>query len=322
MWNGLKISEVFFEEYGRPMIEKEFGNCKDRIAAGLAGQGSECFQYDDRISRDHDFAPGFCLWLPEDLKKEIGSDLQAAYDALPADEFILRHRIDVGMAPGESSETSARKERIGVHGIEEFFMERTGMPHAPKTLNDWLKTPQMYLSEAVNGKVFMDESGEFSAIRNVWASFYPEDILKKKIAADCAMAGKTGQFNYARMLRRGDISGAHFCCEEFVSKATAAMFLLNRTYMPYYKWRARAMRDFTVCREAVDEVERLIQLPESEKTEKQRLIERISDSIIQELRRRGWTESYSDYLLDQAKEVVKGIKDEYLRGQNVFFGED
>ena len=43
MWNGLKISEVFFEEYGLPMLERDFPEYKDQIAAGLAGQTSECF---------------------------------------------------------------------------------------------------------------------------------------------------------------------------------------------------------------------------------------------------------------------------------------
>ena len=83
MWNGLKISEMFFEEYGLPMLEKEFPEYKDEIAVGLVGQTSECFGYDDFISRDHDYAPGFWLWLPEELKKEIGVDLQKAYNALP-----------------------------------------------------------------------------------------------------------------------------------------------------------------------------------------------------------------------------------------------
>ena len=48
MWNGLKISEVFFEEYGLPMLEKDFPEYKDQIAAGLAGQTSEAFGYESR----------------------------------------------------------------------------------------------------------------------------------------------------------------------------------------------------------------------------------------------------------------------------------
>ena len=47
MWNGLKMSEVFFEEYGLPMLEKDFPEYTDQIAAGLAGQTSEAFGYDD-----------------------------------------------------------------------------------------------------------------------------------------------------------------------------------------------------------------------------------------------------------------------------------
>ena len=321
-WNGLMISEMFFEEYGRPMLERQFSLYLGDIAAGLAGQGSECFGYDDWISKDHDYAPGFCLWLPEALKQEIGGALQAAYDALPAKEFILRHRVDVGMAPDESLMTGARAHRVGVHSIEEFYFERTGMTGAPETAQDWLKTPQMYLAEAANGEVFTDPSGRFSAIRQVWRGFYPEDVLKKKVAADCAMAAKTGQFNYDRCLRRGDVQAAYACCAEFIYKITAALFLLNGRYMPYYKWRARAMQDFTVCRDAVDMLSELTQLPEAEKRHKIDLIERISGLVCAELRRRQWSKSYSDYLLDHGRQIMAGIADPEIASWNIFIGED
>ena len=61
---GLEISRAFYEEYGRPMLEKDFGKYIDKIAVGLVGHGSECFGFDDEISTDHDFEPGFCLFLP------------------------------------------------------------------------------------------------------------------------------------------------------------------------------------------------------------------------------------------------------------------
>ena len=51
---GLELAKAYYEEYGRPMIREKFPDYEGRIAVGLAGEGSECFGYDDEISRDHD----------------------------------------------------------------------------------------------------------------------------------------------------------------------------------------------------------------------------------------------------------------------------
>lgn len=59
----MELARRYFEEFGRPMIESQFPQLKDSYAAGLAGEGSGCLGYDDEISQDHDFAPGFCIWL-------------------------------------------------------------------------------------------------------------------------------------------------------------------------------------------------------------------------------------------------------------------
>ena len=61
---GLELSERFYEEFGAPMLQKQFPALASLIAVGLAGSGSECFGYDDELSQDHDFEPGFCLFLP------------------------------------------------------------------------------------------------------------------------------------------------------------------------------------------------------------------------------------------------------------------
>ena len=196
------------------------------------------------------------------------------------------------------------------------------MTHAPFTTQDWLATPQMHLAEAVNGKVFRDPSAKFSAIRNVWAGFYPENILKKKVAADLAMAGKTGQFNYARSMKRGDLGAAYFCVTEFIYKITAALFLLNGRYMPYYKWRFRAMKEFTVLSCVIEPLIKLSQMSEEESLGKVDLIESISGEIVKELVKRGWSSGYSDYLLDNAKLVMKTIGDTEIASWNVFVGED
>ena len=76
----MELARRYFEEFGRPMIESQFPQLKDSYAAGLAGEGSGCLGYDDEISQDHDFAPGFCIWLKKDDFDRWGSTLQQAYD--------------------------------------------------------------------------------------------------------------------------------------------------------------------------------------------------------------------------------------------------
>ena len=61
---GLEFSERFYRTYGEPMLLEKFPDVIGLLAIGLAGSGSECFGYDDALSQDHDFEPGFCLFLP------------------------------------------------------------------------------------------------------------------------------------------------------------------------------------------------------------------------------------------------------------------
>ena len=80
---GLELSYQYYLEIGRPMLREKFPEYSGRIAAGLAGEGSECLGFDDEISRDHDFGPGFCIWLTESDNERTGRQMQAAYEELP-----------------------------------------------------------------------------------------------------------------------------------------------------------------------------------------------------------------------------------------------
>ena len=69
------------------MIKGTFEEFSDRIAAGLVGHGSECFGFDDDISRDHDFEAGFCFYLTDEDEKTFGFKLFREYSKLP-DEYL------------------------------------------------------------------------------------------------------------------------------------------------------------------------------------------------------------------------------------------
>lgn len=69
---------------------------------------------------------------------------------------------------------------------------------------EWLYTPEHSLACAVNGRVFYDGCGEFSAVRRELEAGYPEDVRLKKMAARAVLMAQSGQYNYSRCLRRGN----------------------------------------------------------------------------------------------------------------------
>ena len=110
MARGLELSRACFEAYGRPMLERQFPDLLPHVAAGLFGSGSECFGYDDEISRDHDFEPGFMLLLPgEDVvDRRTAFLLERAYAKLPREFMGLRRGL-MGPVGGPAGACCARR---------------------------------------------------------------------------------------------------------------------------------------------------------------------------------------------------------------------
>ena len=86
--NGMEISRAYYEAFGKPMLA-EFPGILPYAAAGLLGSGSECLGFDDEVSRDHDFEPGFCIFLPSEdiVDRRSAFLLERAYAKLPK-EFM------------------------------------------------------------------------------------------------------------------------------------------------------------------------------------------------------------------------------------------
>ena len=110
---GLTLSLMFYREYGAPMLHEQFPDLEGRIAVGLAGSGSECFGYDDELSQDHDFEPGFCLWLTRADYEAHGFALERLYAKLP--------KVFEGFSRQPLSPVGGN--RHGVLVIEDFYQK-------------------------------------------------------------------------------------------------------------------------------------------------------------------------------------------------------
>ncbi|MCR5278907.1 MAG: DUF4037 domain-containing protein, partial [Lachnospiraceae bacterium] len=188
---GLNLARSFYEECFKPIIDRDFADFKDRIAVGLFGRGSDCYGYDDEDSRDHDWGPGFVVLTDPVTFEKIGSELTNAYDSLPKEYKGFK------IAP-----TVSGHKRRGVFTIEEYFRELLGK--YPITPDDFAIIPDYALSTAVNGKLFTDPEGTVTAIRDQLKKGYPEHILFLKVAEAASKASQCAQYNYSRMLKRGD----------------------------------------------------------------------------------------------------------------------
>ena len=310
MAKGLEIARAYWEQFGAPMLREQFPQILPHVAAGLFGSGSECFGFDDEISRDHDFEPGFLLLLPgEDaVDRRTAFLLERAYAKLPK-AFMGLSRDKLRAVGGP---------RRGVVRTADFFTEKTGSADGVLTVGQWLSTPGHALAEAVNGAVFFDGSGEVTAIRDRLAA-YPEDIRRKKLAGRLLLMGQAGQYNYPRCLRHGETGAAQLAAIEFARHAMGAAFLLNGVYEPYYKWAFRAMRLLPRLSLLAELVEYLITTDNDADlaAEKARVIEDMAADVIGELRAQGLTRADCADLEKHAYSVNDGIADAQIRNLHV-----
>jgi len=310
--NGLELSRAFYESYGAPLLHEQFPEQEGLVAVGLLGSGSECLGFDDEVSQDHDFEPGFCLLLPgEDvIDRRTAFLLERAYAKLPK-AFMGFKRSAVAPVGGA---------RHGVLRTADFFTEKVGAPDGILTMDQWLKLPQQALLEATAGEIFRDDLGEVTAIRTALSAM-PEDVRRKRLAGHLLVMAQAGQYNYLRCLKHGEPAAGQLAVNEFVKSCIEVVFLLNKAYAPYYKWSFRALRRLPRLSLTAETLEYLLttgndrSLAES----KYDMIESTASDIIDELQTQGLTKAICGDLEKHAYSVNDGIEDGDVRNLNIFY---
>ena len=310
---GLELSKKYFETYGRPMLAADFPEIADTIAAGLIGSGSECFGYDDELSRDHDFEIGFCLFIPgEDvIDRQCAFRLERAYAKLPG-EFIGFRKSALNPVGGS---------RHGVIRAADFLKDKIGASDGYLTAHQWLTAPEQGFFELQKGRLFQDNSGFMQTLLDRTAGM-PEDIRLKKLAGELLMMAQAGQYNYLRCVRRGDSGAAALAAAEYVKAALHTCFLLNGAFMPYYKWQFRALADLPVFSELAEPLSFLINSNNAPDTaeEKYTLIEDLAGVFIAELMDQAITKASCGDLEKHAYSVNDHIQDGEIRNLHILAG--
>ncbi len=300
---GLQVSELFYEQVVRPsfmkeLSEHEFGS----LSFGLVGPGSECFGFDDELSRDHDWSPRVIIWVPDTTSKDTVARYQRIYNGL--DSHFLGY--------GFSQKVDRSVIRQGVLPVGGFFSSVLGYDHPPATEMEWIVVKEEALSLATNGKVFYDGPNLVTAFRQRLMAYYPHDVWLKKLSSRCALMAQYGQSNLLRSYERKDALGVGYELSMFAREAAMLVYLLKKQYRPYYKWlyvgleglgelgssvskQLKAILVACSMRERLDRIEKLV-------VYLQDAISRVLDLTF-----------CTSFMLPLAEQIQRGIQGEFLR---------
>ncbi len=323
--NGRELSEKFFTECGLPAFSESFPDIMPFLCFALTGPGSECYGFDDELSQDHDFEPGFCIFYPENVldQKQVFK-LERAYSKLP-DNFCGYSRQKIAPYGGNN--------RRGVMGIAEFF--RRYIPsscYPPDNIEKWAAIKEEALAEATNGFIFKDNYGSFSNLRQ-YLAVPPSDIRLKRLSGLLFRLSQSAGYNIPRMIKRGQNGAARLYLAEAAEDFLSCIFLLTENYRPYKKWLFKGaektlygLRSGEVKRDLpdglIDRCENIFRvtgliLNDSTIKEAARLSAELCEVLADAVNLKFGTLSGGNDIQKTAFELNNKIKDHYLRNSEI-----
>ena len=219
------ISHGFFDDIIKPILERDCPDIAAQTAFGLFGYGSEAFGMDDEYSRDHHWGLRINALTP-------GTTFEQSHATLL--------RVMIEKAPSSYRGYSLREGHIG-RGLEldslQGFLRRTiGLEQAPSTYAEWLSIPEEDILHVINGEVWYDPAGSFSAIRRTLNAYYPEPVRLRRIAHWCRYFSGMGTYALRRAILRNNELYATTTFARAIRLGVQLAFLLDRQYYPYDKW--------------------------------------------------------------------------------------
>ncbi len=243
--NGLQLSEQFYFEAVRPLVDQYFPGLAH--AAALLGDGSEVLGYDDATSTDHHWGPRVQLFVrPEEyasaaapLHALLAERLPREFGGFPT-SFTEPDPLDHGVQLLQAVAEGPVNHRVDVLTLAAFVWQQLNFDLAqPLGPLDWLTFPEQKLLSLTAGAVFYDAVGLIDMRRRF--IYYPDDVWLYLLAAGWARVGQEEHL-MGRAGQVGDELGSALIGARLVRDIMRLCFMMERSYAPYPKWFGTAFR--------------------------------------------------------------------------------
>jgi hypothetical protein len=236
---GLRLSELFYQEAVRPILDAEFPGLPH--SAALIGSGSEVLGFDTEMSSDHHWGPRVMIFLREDdhvryrdaIHGMLRHKLPRQFRGYPTN-FTSPDLNDHGTQLLQAIEDGPVNHRVDVLTPRGFFPDYLNFD-VTRNIEpaDWLTFSEQLLRTLTAGAVYHDGIG-LETVRARFA-YYPRDVWLYRLAAGWTRIGQEehlmGRAGYA-----GDEIGSGLIGARLVRDLMGLCFLIERQYAPYPKW--------------------------------------------------------------------------------------
>ncbi|MCB0154319.1 MAG: DUF4037 domain-containing protein [Anaerolineae bacterium] len=222
----IEISRQFFEEVVKPILTTHFPQETAQTAFGVFGYGSEALGLDDEYSRDHHWGLRIDALMPDEVfQTRREAMMQVLRANLPA--TFQGHSLREGHVAGAG---------LAPDSLEAFLTRTIGISHPPQSYEDWLKLPEEDIIHIINGEVWHDPAGNFTAVRQAFQGYYPEPVRLRRIAHWCRYFSGMGTYALKRAILRDNDFYATTTFAKAVRWGVQLAFMLDKRYYPYDKW--------------------------------------------------------------------------------------
>lgn len=258
---GLKLSEAFYREAVRPILDRDWQRLT--YSAAVIGSGSEVLGFDTEMSSDHHWGPRVMLFLSEAdytrhhqaITEQLGQELPFEFRDYST-HFSLPNPDDHGVQLLEAAATRPINHRVELWTLNRYFNEEFGLAYdSTLTPADWLTIPAQNLRAFTAGAVYHDGLG-LEAARAAFR-YYPHDVWLYLLMAGWTRIGQEEAF-VGRTGSVGDELGSQVIAARLVRDMMRLCFLMEKQYAPYPKWFGTAFAQLTCANQLSPVLQRVM----------------------------------------------------------------